>query len=236
MGGILKPFAIQSAVLRAGARAFAGRAPRATARALLIAATASAGVAILPNPAAAIKLSPLIAQMYAMVETQPPTANQMMVCYGFVCRRKLVLHFSPGERATLKTIVSSGRASAAEERKALQRAFVWFDRRVGREIGTSRRVARADFRAGDDAGNFDCFDTTRNAVSLLLIFQEWGLLSHHVVTDPEFRGKFLIGQTPHNTAVLIEKKTGQKWVIDMWTTAYGQVPDVMPLEKWLTEN
>jgi hypothetical protein len=234
MGGILQPFAIQSAVVRAGVRAFADRAPRATARALLIAA--AAGLTVAPTPAAAIKLSPLIAQMYAMVETQPPTTNQMMVCYGFVCRRKLVLHFSPGERSTLKTIVSSGRASAAEERKALQRAFVWFDRRVGREIGTSRRVARADFRSGDDAGNFDCFDTTRNAVSLLLIFQEWGLLSHHVVTDPEFRGKFLIGQTPHNTAVLIERKTGQKWVIDMWTTAYGQVPDVMTLEKWLTEN
>jgi hypothetical protein len=188
------------------------------------------------NPAAAIKLSLAIAQMYAATEAQPPTADQMMVCYGFVCRRKLALQFSPGERSTLKKILADGRASAAGERKALQRAFVWFDRRVGREIGTSRRVARADFRAGDDAHNFDCFDTTRNAVSLLLIFQEWGLLHHHSVADPEFRGSVLAGQTPHNTAVLNEKKTGQKWVIDMWTTAYGQVPDVMPLDKWMTEN
>ncbi len=188
------------------------------------------------NPAPAIELSPSVAQMYAAVEAQPPTANQMMVCYGFVCRRKMFLHFSPSERSTLKNIIARGRASAAEERKALQRAFVWFDRRVGHDIGTSQRVARADFRAGDDARNFDCFDTTRNAVSLLLIFQEWGLLNHHVVADPEFRGNVLVGQTPHNTAVLIEKKTGQKWVIDMWTTAYGQVPDVMPLDRWMTEN
>lgn len=188
------------------------------------------------NPAAAIKLSPAVEQMYTAVEAQPPTADQMMVCYGFVCRRKMVLHFSPSERSTLKSIVTRGRASAAEERKALQRAFVWFDRRVGSEIGTSRRVARADFRAGDDAHNFDCFDTTRNAVSLLLIFQEWGLLNHHTVGNPEFRGNVLVGQTPHNTAILIEKKTRQKWVIDMWTTAYGQVPDVMSLDKWMTEN
>jgi hypothetical protein len=188
------------------------------------------------NSAPAIKLSTSVAQMYAAVEAPPPTADQMTICYGFVCRRKMLLHFSPSDRSTLRNMVASGRASAAEERKALQRAFVWFDRRVGPEIGTSRRVARADIRAGDDAHNFDCFDTTRNAMSLLLIFQEWGLLKHHTVDDPEFRGNILVGQTPHNTAVLIEKKTRQKWVIDMWTTAYGQVPDVMTLDKWMTEN
>jgi hypothetical protein len=187
-------------------------------------------------PAPAIEVTPSVAQMYAATETQPPTADQMMVCYGFVCRRKMVLHFSPSEKSTVRNILARGRASAAEERKALQRAFVWFDRRVGRDIGTSRRVARADFRAGDDAHNFDCFDTTRNAVSLLLVVQEWGLLKYHTVDDPEFRGNVLVGQTPHNTAVLMEKKTRQKWVIDMWTTAYGQVPDVMSLDKWMTEN
>lgn len=205
-------------------------------RAATVIALAATALAFATNPAPAITLSPAVAQMYAATEAQPPTADQMMVCYGFVCRRKMMLHFSPGERSTLRSILTGGRASAAQERKALQRAFVWFDRRVGRDIGTTRRVARADFRAGDDAHNFDCFDTTRNAVSLLLIFQEWGLLNHHIVGDPEFRGNVLAGQTPHNTAVLIEKKTGQKWVIDMWTTAYGQVPDVMPLDKWLTEN
>jgi hypothetical protein len=223
----LKPFVIRSQSVRRGTRATCATAVGALAATALTFGT---------NPAPAIELSPNVAQMYAAVEAQPPTAGQMMVCYGFVCRRKMVLHFSPDERSALKKILTSGRTSAAEERKALQRAFVWFDRRVGRDIGTSRRVARADFRAGDDAHNFDCFDTTRNAVSLLLVFQEWGLLNHHTVADPQFRGNVLVGQTPHNTAVLIEKKTGKKWIIDMWTTAYGQVPDVMPLDKWMTEN
>ena len=36
--------------------------------------------------------------------------------------------------------------------------------------------------------NFDCFDTTRNAASLLLVLREWGLLRHHTVADPRFRG------------------------------------------------
>ncbi|MGE3870092.1 MAG: hypothetical protein AB7F51_11320 [Pseudorhodoplanes sp.] len=209
------------------------------ARALRIAAVATlaaGGGAPGAFAATATSLSPAMTQMYAAVESQPPTAQRMMVCYGFVCRRKMFLTFSPGERATLSGILSAGRGSPEQERRALQRAFVWFDRRVAREIGTSRRVARADFRTGDAAHNFDCFDTTRNAVSLLLVFREWGLLRHHSIADPRYRGAFLAGQTPHNTAVLTEKKSGRNWVIDMWTTAYGQVPDVMPLERWLTEN
>jgi hypothetical protein len=201
-----------------------------------IAALAGVGVALGVGPAAAIKLSPAISQMYAAVEVAPPTAKQITVCYGFVCRRRLELNFSPAEYSTLMKILAGGRASAAEERKAIQRAFVWFDHRVGREVGTSRRVARADFRALDDKHNFDCFDTTRNAVGLLLIFQEWGALRHHTVADPRFRGNILVGQTPHNTAVLQERVGGMSWVVDMWTTSFGQVPDVMPLEKWLGEN
>jgi hypothetical protein len=186
--------------------------------------------------AAAIQLSREIAQMYAAVEMSPPTATRMTVCYGFVCRLRLELDFSPAERALLTSILAKGRASPEEERKAIQQAFVWFDHRVGREVGTTRRVPRADFRHFDAKHNFDCYDTTRNAVSLLLIFQEWGVLRHHTVADPSYRGNVLFGQTPHNTAVLKERASGQSWVVDMWTTSFGQVPDVMPLERWLKEN
>jgi hypothetical protein len=203
---------------------------------LTLALALTAGLTLGPGRADAIQLSREIAQMYAAVEMAPPTVRQMTVCYGFVCRLRLVLAFSPGERAELTGIMAKGRGSAAEERKAIQQAFVWFDHRVGREAGTTRRVARADFRSLDASHNFDCFDTTRNAVSLLLIFQEWGVLRHHTVSDPRYRGNVLVGQTPHNTAVLTERAGGRSWVVDMWTTRFGQVPDVMPLERWLAEN
>jgi hypothetical protein len=37
--------------------------------------------------------------------------------------------------------------------------------------------------------------------------------------------------------VLKEKAGGgTSWVVDMWTTSYGQVPDVMTLDKWLDEK
>ena len=186
--------------------------------------------------AATIRLTQELIAMYAEAGISPPTAAKMTVCYGFACRRRMDLSFTAKERATLMGIVARGRASPAAERQAIQRAFVWFDHRVGSEVGTSRRVANADIRTFDDAHNFDCRDTTRNDTSLLLVLQEWGALRYHTVSNPRYRGNILVGQLPHNTAVITEQKSGAKWIVDMWTTAYGQVPDVMPLAKWLEEK
>ena len=85
---------------------------------------------------------------------------------------------------------------------------MWFDRRMGPVIGTNKRVAKADFRYFDDKHSFDCWDTTRNTTSLLLVLQQWGLLKYHVVGDPHYRGNALVLQTPHNTAVLVSAQPG----------------------------
>jgi hypothetical protein len=107
---------------------------------------------------------------------------------------------------------------------------------MGPIIGTDKRIAKADFRYFDDKHNYDCWDTTRNTTSLLLVLQEWGLLKYHVVGDPHYRGNALVLQTPHNTAVLIDRATKIEWVVDLWPRGYLQPPDVMPVTQWVTED
>jgi hypothetical protein len=212
-----------------------GRTGVAAVRALGLGAMLGVALAAaFAGRAAAVELSHEIRQMYAATNATPPSASQMMICYGFVCRLREILHFSPGDRAAIRNIMAVGRASPAAERKAVGEVVRWFDRRAGRMVGTAKRVPRADFRNGNADGNFDCFDTTRNIVSLLLVLNEWKLLRHHRVGDPRYRGNVLRGQTPHNTAVLVEIKGGRQWAVDMWTTAYNKPPDVMPVEKWLS--
>ena len=202
----------------------------------VVAGALAAGLAMGTDRATAIELSPAIAQLYSSVEILPPTASRMTICYGFVCRLRHILDFTPGDRRALTDLLNKGKASAEAERKAVQLAVHWLDRRMGPILGTTKRVARADFRHRDDDHNYDCYDTTRNAVSLLLVLREWGMLRHHTISDPEYRGRWLVGQTPHNTAVLKDRKTGTDWVVDLWTKAYGELPEVMTVEKWLTEN
>jgi hypothetical protein len=173
--------------------------------------------------------------MYSALSLSPPTADQMTVCYGFGCARRWRLDFTAADRRRLADLLAAGRSSAAAERKAVQQAVVWFDRRVGPLIGTNKRVPEADIRTLDAAHNFDCFDTTRNTTSLLLVLEEWKLFRHHAVSDPLYRGNVLRGQLPHNTAVLTDRATGIGWAVDMWHRGYGELPDVMPVEQWLNE-
>ena len=148
-------------------------------------------------PAPAAEMSSAIAYLYSSVSIYPPSANSMTVCYGFVCRRREILEFTAADRSAITQIMAAGRASAAAERAAVQKVVVWFDRRMGPILGTNKRVAKADFRYFDDKHNFDCWDTTRNTTSLLLVLQQWGLLKHHAIGDPKYRGNTLVLQTPH---------------------------------------
>lgn len=187
-------------------------------------------------PASALEMSREVEALYSSVSIYPPSATRMTVCYGFVCRRRHILDFTSGDRAALTQIMAAGKASAAAERVALQKAVVWFDKRMAPALGTDKRVARADFRYFDDKHNYDCWDTTRNVTGLLLVLNEWGLLRHHTIGDPRYRGNALVLQTPHNTPVLVDKKTSENWVLDLWPRGYAQLPDVMTVEKWLKED
>jgi hypothetical protein len=108
------------------------------------------GVALLSAPSEAAELSSAVAALYTSVSIYPPSAKSMTVCYGFVCRRREILDFTAGDRNALTQIMATGRASAAAERAAAQKAVVWFDRRMGPILGTNKRVAKADFRYFDD--------------------------------------------------------------------------------------
>ena len=188
------------------------------------------------STAKAVEMSSAIAYLYSSVSIYPPSATSMTVCYGFVCRRREILDFTAGDRSAITQIMAAGRASAAAERAAVQKVVVWFDRRMGPILGTNKRVAKADFRYFDDKHNYDCWDTTRNTTSLLLVLQEWGLLKHHAIGDPRYRGNTLVLQTPHNTAVLVDRATKVEWVVDLWPRGYLQPPDVMTVQKWVTED
>jgi len=198
-------------------------------------AAAALGWFLISDPAAAIELSAAQQALYTTVSIFPPSATSMTVCYGFACRRREILDFTPADRAALSKILKTGRSSGVAERAAVQKAVIWFDRHMGPIIGTDKRVANADIRALDSSHNFDCWDTTRNTTSLLLVLQEWGLLKHHVVGDPHYRGNPLIVQLPHNTAVLIDRSKTE-WVVDMWPRGYAEPPDVKPLREWIEER
>jgi hypothetical protein len=158
-----------------------------------------------------------------------PSGWSLVLCHGFTCHTRTPIALGPGDRAALAGMVKGATPDA--ERKGIARAMAWFDKRVGKQAGTSGAKAYAGGLAGD-ASQFDCIDRAANTTSLLLVMEQGGLLKHHRVDPPESRKFVPLLEGPHTTAVLRERVAGSKWVVDPWPKNSGELPDVMPLEKW----
>jgi hypothetical protein len=176
------------------------------------------------------------AATYRAHSLSPPTPALAIICHGFGCKYRTRVALSAADRARLGQLLAAGKASAKAERRAVAAAGAWFDRRIGPVVGTRNHVARAGAAYMYDPQQFDCIDSSRNTTSLLLILDQLGLLRHHAVDVPVSRGLFIDGRPPHTTAVLVEKRSGEKWSVDAWTRGYGQAPEIMPLSRWKTED
>src|SRR4051794_15921093 len=62
---------------------------------------------------------------------------------GWFRHLRTFMNFTAAGRAALSKILRAGGSSGAAERAAVQKAMIWFDRRIGPIIGTDKRVANA---------------------------------------------------------------------------------------------
>ncbi len=127
----------------------------------------------------------------------------------------------------------AGAAGPEAERAAISEAVQWFERRVGRELGTTADQPRSPPSGANDPTQLDCIDHTLNTMHLMRMAEKNGWLRHHAVDRPRSRGFFLDGRYPHSTAVIRETDSGRRWTVDSWPRANGEPPDIMPLEAWL---
>jgi hypothetical protein len=190
------------------------------------------GLIFAGTPSAAVELDSDVVRILEQLALPVPDPANPVVCHGFGCAYRTAILLRNADKAQIKKLFGPAAAKSAEgERKALAAAMAWFEKRVAGEAGTATAKARAGLGHAGDPSQFDCLDKTSNTVGVLAIVSEMSLLRHHVIDAPESRG-FLIGGLPHTTAVIRERKSGQKWAVDGWTHNNGELPDVLPLEQW----
>ena len=161
----------------------------------------------------------------------PPTENTVFVCHGYMCRIVTPVRFSLKDLARIAGRLAEGAADAAAEREAVSRAVQVYEEIVGARIGTDADLPGMQFGRGAD-DQMDCIDEATNTTSLLMLLDKNGYLAHHSVAEPSARGFFIDGRYPHATAVLADKNSGEKWVIDSWPRANAEPPVVQPLKVW----
>jgi hypothetical protein len=67
---------------------------------------------------------------------------------------------------------------------------------------------------------------------MLILLRDKGLLRLHVIRYPQHRG-FIQGLFPHNTAVIQEISSGDRYAVDSFYHASGERPEIVPLQQWL---
>ena len=135
---------------------------------------ASAMTALICGTVPALAIDPAINEVYTQLSISPPTTASVVVCHGFGCRFRTAVGLGPGDRAKLTQMFASAKKTPEAERKAIAAATKWFDRRVGPEAGTTRRVAYAGVRSEQGPEQMDCIDMSRNNTSLMLILDSDG--------------------------------------------------------------
>jgi hypothetical protein len=103
------------------------------------------------------------------------------------------------------------------------------ERLVARQAGTAKDVGR-NLAVADQSTQLDCVDEAVNSTTYLQMFAADGLLRYHGVDPPAHRGGAILA---HNTAVLRELATGQRYAIDSWFYDNGAPAVVLSLQTWL---
>jgi hypothetical protein len=177
---------------------------------------------------------------------QPPSDRAVTVCSAYGCQKTTRVVFSNKDVKQIAAVMrkTKKRDTPYEELRAVAYAVAWMETEVGKRIGTSADRPGMDFRGSGDPTQQDCVDEATTTTSYLLFLQRRGLLKYHTVEAPISKGNLLkatlqgnpVKYWPHWTAVLKDKKSGQRWAVDSWIYENGENPAVVKVEEWYIKD
>ncbi len=171
---------------------------------------------------------PLKLEYFAKAQDNP---NSFYICRAYGCRERSEVQLTDEEWSVVEARFSDVQ-DAAEERRVIADSVAAMETLVGQKTGTSKDRAAATMR-GHGPFQMDCIDETVNTSLYLQFFGAKGLMQFHEIMIPARRGAFIDGAWPHNTAVIMDLETQEKYAIDSWYGKNGDAADVVPLQEWL---
>jgi hypothetical protein len=158
-----------------------------------------------------------------------PTPTAFRVCHGSDCRIETPVSLRVDDWGRIRAQFQPPPASAAEERRRIADAIGLMEQLVARQAGTARDVGR-NRAVSDQSTQLDCVDEAVNSSTYLHLIEADGLLKFHAIELPAHRGGVILA---HNTAVVRELATGERYAVDSWFYDNGAAAVVLPLQTWL---
>lgn len=159
-----------------------------------------------------------------------PEPDNYSICLHNTCSDIAFVSLSDQQWQNVEALFYPKSSSAEEERLHIKQAIALLETYTGEQTGTKIDRAENNLSTGKQ-GQMDCIDEATNSTVYLRMMDNAGLLSWHTQASRTSRGLFT-GQTPHNTATIIETETEQHFAVDSWFEANGQWPHIVPLAEW----
>jgi hypothetical protein len=161
-----------------------------------------------------------------------PQPENYSICLHNTCGEIAFVSLSDQQWQNIKSIFYPKSHSAEQERQQIKQAISLFEIYTGEQTGTHQDRAENDMRYGI-SGQMDCIDEATNTTVYLRILQNANLLLWHTQASRMQRG-LLSGNTPHNTATMIETRNKQRYAVDSWFEINGKQPYIIPFEQWMS--
>lgn len=152
------------------------------------------------------------------------------VCYNFGCRVKEYVSLNEDEWASVEVIFRPQTNSAQVERIRIGKAIAQMERLIGNHTPIHRDVGLNLSNGAEFPGQLDCIDESINTTTFLHILQRFDLIKHHKVIKRAYRRAAF---DQHWTGQLEELETGDRYVVDTWFYANGEMPVIQTTDEWL---
>ena len=158
------------------------------------------------------------------------TADEIVpICYGYSCIAQDQIRYSGGQIEKLGQVLNATVDPAAERKilaEVVGQLYAWAGEQS--DIKNDRGGNLAD---GHSPGRMDCIDHSTSTTRLLELIEAYGFLRWHRVSDIEVRNWAFVFPS-HYSAVIEEKASAARFVVDSWFVDNGQPAVILPLDEW----
>ncbi|MBI4688080.1 MAG: hypothetical protein HY756_09950 [Nitrospirae bacterium] len=170
-------------------------------------------------------------EFIAQYGNHDPAPSSFYFCYSHGCNRSVLISLSKDEWERIRNVVTQGSKDAAAERENIAKAIGMLEAVIGKITGTE-----VD-KGGSFPGSFlshqlDCADETINTTTYLTMMEKDGVIKFHELGGVASRGFIITGSWPHIAPIIIEKSSGQRYVVDSWFLDNGNPPFILPFDVW----
>jgi hypothetical protein len=168
----------------------------------------------------------------------PPTPENFLHCYNYGCQKRFLVTLPETTQTRLHKLFTPSPKAAEEERSRIAKAIQIFEQDIGALTGTENdKVGTFELYLTDGAETQqfqqDCIDESTNTTIYLTLLYDMGYLAFHHPMNAATRQPFLSGGAWwHQTAVIKDEQTGEKYAVDSWFKDNGYPAAVVPLKKW----